>query len=292
MRTYFDCIPCFIRQVLDAVRMTSDDQQVQLQVLRQALRLASSVDLTQSPPAMAQQMHRYIRELTANQDPYVELKDKFNKIALQMYPDLRIRIEQSPDPLEMAVRLAIAGNIIDFGVTSNIEESQVQKTVAESLEAPLDLDNLAVFKKAVAKAESILYLGDNAGEIVFDRLLVEQLPYQKIAFVVKKSPVINDATMEDALITGMTDVVEVIDNGSDAPGTILESCSEQFRDRFDRTELIIAKGQGNYETLSDVDKDIFFLLRAKCSVAARHIGCEIGDMVLLRNTTKPVENKA
>ena len=208
-----------------------------------------------------------------------------------MYPDLRTRIEQSTYPLEMAVRLAIAGNIIDFGVTSNIEESQLQRTVAESLEAPLDLDTLADFRKAVTQAKTILYLGDNAGEIVFDRLLVEQLPYQKIAFVVKKSPVINDATMEDAFITGMTDVVEVIDNGSNAPGTILECCSEQFRNRFDRTELIIAKGQGNYETLSDVDKDIFFLLRAKCSVAAGNIGCQIGDMVLLRNTTKPVEKK-
>ncbi len=291
MRTYLDCIPCFIRQVLDAVRMTSDDQQVQLQVLRQALRLASEVDLTQSPPAMAQQIHRYIRELTTNPDPYVKLKDKFNKIALQMYPDLRTRIEQSADPLETAVRLAIAGNIIDFGVSSNIEESQVQKTVAESLEAPLDLNALADFRKAVTEAKSILYLGDNAGEIVFDRLLVEQLPHQKITFVVKNGPVINDATMEDALITGMTDVVEVIDNGSDAPGTILESCSEQFRDRFDKTELIIAKGQGNYETLSDVDKDIFFLLRAKCSVAAGHIGCEIGDMVLSKNTTKTASKK-
>ncbi|MBN2019575.1 MAG: DUF89 family protein [Sedimentisphaerales bacterium] len=286
MRTYFECIPCFIRQVLDAVRMTSDDQQVQLQVLRKALRLASEADLTQSPPAMAQQIHRYIRELTADPDPYIEVKDKFNKIALQMYPDLRTRIEKSIDPLETAVRLAIAGNINDFGVTSNIEESHVPKTVAESLEAPLDLNALDDFRKAVTKAKNILYLGDNAGEIVFDRLLVEQLPYQKIAFVVKNGPVINDATIDDALITGMTDVVEVIDNGSDAPGTILDSCSEQFRDRFDNTELIIAKGQGNYETLSDVDKDVFFLLRAKCPVAARHIGCEIGDMVLSRNTIK------
>lgn len=291
MRTYFDCIPCFIRQVLDAVRMTCDDQEVQLRILRQALQLASKADLTQSPPAMAQQIHRSIRELTANPDPYIKIKDKFNKIALQMYPDLRTRIELSAYPLETAVRLAIAGNIIDFGVTSNIEESQVQKTIAESLEAPLDLNALADFRKAVTEAKNILYLGDNTGEIVFDRLLVEQLPHQKIAFVVKKSPVINDATMEDAFITGMTDVVEVIDNGSDAPGTILNTCSEQFRNRFNKTELIIAKGQGNYETLSDIDKDIFFLLRAKCSVAARHIGCEIGDMVLLRSAIKTGANK-
>jgi uncharacterized protein with ATP-grasp and redox domains len=288
MKTYFECIPCFIRQVLDAARITSDDKQVQLRVLRQALKLASEVDLMQSPPAMAQQIHRYIREFTGNPDPYAEIKDRFNKIALQMYPDLRNRIEQSPDPLETAVRLAIAGNIIDFGVSSNIEESQVRQTIAESLEAPLDLDELADFKKAVKETKSILYLGDNAGEIVFDRLLVEQLPCNKIAFVVKKGPVINDATMADAIMAGITDIVEVIDNGSDAPGMILEDCSEQFRNRFDKTELIIAKGQGNYETLSEIDKDIFFLLRAKCPVAAGHLGCEIGDMVLSKNVVKTV----
>ena len=280
MKTYFECIPCFIRQVLDAARITSDDKQVQLRVLRQALKLASEADLMQSPPAMAQQIHRFIREFTGNPDPYAEIKDRFNKIALQMYPGLRTRVEQSADPLETAVRLAIAGNIIDFGVSSNIEESQVRQTVAESLEAPLELDELADFKKAVEEAKSILYLGDNAGEIVFDRLLLEQLPCNKIAFVVKRSPVINDATRADAITTGITDIVEVIDNGSDAPGMILEDCSEQFRDRFDKTELIIAKGQGNYETLSEVNKDIFFLLRAKCLVAAGHLDCEIGEMIL------------
>jgi uncharacterized protein with ATP-grasp and redox domains len=280
MKTYFECIPCFIRQVLDAARITSNDTQVQLRVLRQALKLASEVDLMQSPPAMAQQIHRYIREFTGNPDPYAELKDRFNKIALQMYPDLRTRVEQSADPLETAVRLAIAGNIIDFGVSSNIEESQVRQTIAESLEAPLDLDELADFKKAVKEAESILYLGDNAGEIVFDRLLLEQLPCNKIAFVVKKGPVINDATRADAITAGITDIVEVIDNGSDAPGMILEDCSEQFRNRFEKTELIIAKGQGNYETLSEVNKNIFFLLRAKCPVAAGHLDCEVGEMIL------------
>lgn len=292
MKTYFDCIPCFIRQVLDAARITSDDKQVQLRVLRQALRLASEADLMQSPPAMAQQIHRYIRELTGNPDPYVGIKDRFNKAAMQMYPDLRVLIERSPEPFETAVRLAIAGNIIDFGVSCDVEESHVQTAVTESLEGPLDLDALAQFKEAVRQAKEILYLGDNAGEIVFDRLLVEWLPSSKVTFVVKGGPVLNDATMEDAVITGMTDVVEVIDNGSDAPGTILDSCSQEFRGRFDRAELIIAKGQGNYETLNDIGKDMFFMLRAKCSVVAEHLDCRIGDMVLARNRAGTISKKS
>jgi hypothetical protein len=197
-----------------------------------------------------------------------------------MYPELKQRIETSTDPLETANRLAIAGNVIDFGVNSTIESSQVERTIAESLTDPFDRESLEMFKHAVSQAEEILYLGDNAGEIVFDRLLIEQLPREKITFVVKGGPILNDAVIEDAQIVGLMDMVDVIDNGSDAPGTILESCSETFRRRFDRSDLIIAKGQGNYETLSDVDKNIFFLVRPKCSVLAQHLGREIGSLVL------------
>jgi len=280
MRTYFDCIPCFVRQVLDSVRMTTDDEQIQEKVLREALYLGSKMDLSQSPPAMAQKIHRFIREITGVKDPYLEVKNRFNKLALQMYPELKQQVETSADPLETAVRLAIAGNIIDFGVNSVVEQSQVEKTIAESLTEPLDMEAMEEFRDATSQAEDILYLGDNTGEIVFDRLLIEQLPYEKITFAVKGGPILNDATIEDAQIVGLTDIVNVIDNGSDAPGTILESCSAAFRRRFDKSDLIIAKGQGNFETLCDVDKNLFFMLRPKCVVLARHLGCEIGSLVL------------
>ena len=280
MRTYFDCVPCFVRQVLDSVRMTTDDEQIQEKVLREALYLGSKMDLSQSPPAMAQKIHRFIREITGVKDPYLEVKNRFNKLALQMYPELKQQVETSADPLETAVRLAIAGNIIDFGVNSVVEQSQVEKAIAESLTEPLDMEAMEEFREATSQAEDILYLGDNTGEIVFDRLLIEQLPYEKITFAVKGGPILNDATMEDAQVVGLTDIVNVIDNGSDAPGTILESCSEAFRRRFDKSDLIIAKGQGNFETLCDVDKNLFFMLRPKCVVLARHLGCEIGSLVL------------
>lgn len=280
MRTYFDCVPCFIRQVLDSVRMTTDDEQIQEKVLREALSLSSKMDLSQSPPAMAQKIHRFIREITGVEDPYLEVKNRFNQLALQMYPELKQRVETSADPLETAVRLAIAGNIIDFGVDSAVEQSQVERTISQSLTEPLNMDVLEHFRNATSQAKDILYLGDNAGEIVFDGLLIEQLPYENITFVVRVAPILNDATMEDAQIVGLTDIVNVIDNGSDAPGTILENCSEAFRYRFDKSDLIIAKGQGNYETLCEVDKNLFFMLRPKCVVLARHLGCEIGSLVL------------
>jgi len=280
MKTYFDCIPCFVRQVLDSVRMITDDEQLHEKVMREALKMASGMDLSQSPPAMAQKIHRFIREMTGVDDPYLEVKNRFNTMALRLYPDLKEQIETSIDPIETAIRLAIAGNIIDFGVNSTVEPSQVEQTIAESLTDPLDTESLELFKDAITQAKDILYLGDNAGEIVFDRLLIERLPFEKITFVVKGGPILNDAVMKDAQNVGLTDVVDVIDNGSDAPGTILNGCSEKFRRRFDDADLIIAKGQGNYETLSDVDKNIFFLVRPKCNVLARHLGCEIGSLVL------------
>ena len=283
MRSYLDCIPCFVRQALDSVRLITDNEQIHEQVMRETLRLACKMDLHQSPPAMAQKIHRIIRKLTGNQDPYRQLKKRFNRLALKMYPELKQRVETSADPFETSVRLAIAGNIIDLGVKSGLPESEVEKNIAESLTDPLDMKALEEFRNATAHAKDILYLGDNAGEIVFDRLLVEQLPCKNVTFVVKASPIINDATMEDAKMAGLTDMVSVIDNGSDAPGTILESCSQDFRRRFNEADLVISKGQGNYETLSGVDKNVFFILRAKCLVIARHLGCEIGSLVLAKN---------
>jgi uncharacterized protein with ATP-grasp and redox domains len=135
-------------------------------------------------------------------------------------------------------------------------------------------------RDAVGGAKEILYLGDNSGEIVFDRLLIEQLPGEKVTFVVKAGPILNDALVEDTEEVGLADMVEVIDNGDDAPGTILERCSEDFRRRFAGADVVIAKGQGNYETLSDVDRDVFFMLQAKCEVIARHFGCEKGTPIL------------
>jgi uncharacterized protein with ATP-grasp and redox domains len=283
MRTYFDCVPCFVRQVLDSVRMITDDEQLHEKILREALKMASEMDLGQSPPAMAQKIHRFIREITGIGDPYLDVKNHFNKLALQLYPKLKQRIEASIDPIETAVRLAIAGNIIDFGVNSTIEPGQVERSIAESLTDPFNMESLEVFKDVISQSEDILYLGDNAGEIVFDRLLIEQLPCEKITFVVKGEPILNDAVIEDAQTVGLTNIIDVIDNGSNAPGTILDDCSETFRNRFDRSDLIIAKGQGNYETLSDIDKNIFFLVRPKCNVLARHLGCEIGSLILSRS---------
>ena len=290
MKTYFECIPCLIRQTFEAARLTTDDKAIHEQVIRKILRAASEMNLRESPPFMAQRIHRLIRQMTGDNDPYRDIKDRFNHFALELYPELKERVERSRTPLDTAIRLAIAGNIIDSGVNLHINETLVHNSIEHALTSPLAGDP-EQFRKAVSKANDILYLADNAGEIVFDRLLIEQMPLEKITLVVKGSPVINDACLADARTTGIADLVEVIDNGSDAPGTILGECSEEFKRRFENAGLIIAKGQGNYETLSDVKKDIFFVLKAKCPVIAHHIGCEKGSLVFLRNSGKDYGGK-
>jgi len=287
MKTYFDCIPCFVRQTLDSVRLVTPDEAVHERVLREVLRTAAEMDLHQTAPEMAQWIHRRIREHTGQDDPYREIKDWSNRMALKLYPTLRDWVAEASLPMETAVRLAIAGNIIDFGVNSRLSEAQVRESVTHALSASLDAD-VEEFSRAVSDAGRILYLADNAGEIVFDRVLIEQISPEKVTVGVKGFPAINDATMRDAEDTGMTELVEVIDNGSDAPGTILGDCSNTFLERFQNADLVIAKGQGNYETLSEADKDIYFLLKAKCPVIAADIGCQVGSLVMRRSTFSTV----
>ena len=285
MNIFLDCIPCFVRQALDAARLATDDKQIHEQVLRKVLALAKDLDMNQSPPVMGQKIHRLIRELVGTEDPYRDVKRRFNNAALRLYPKMRTHIIESKNKLETAIRLAIAGNIIDFGVNSELQESELEKTISECLVVEFYDMQLSPFKQASNDAQEILYIADNAGEIIFDRLLIEQLPVEKVTIAVKGSPVINDATREDATLAGLHRIVEVIDNGSDGPGTILETCSQVFVDRFEKADLVIAKGQGNYETLSDIDKNIFFVLKAKCHVIARDLGCEVGEMILRKSKT-------
>jgi uncharacterized protein with ATP-grasp and redox domains len=283
MRVYLDCFACFLRQALEAVRFVTKDEQMHERVVRQVLKLVNNIDAGRTPPAIGQQIHRMIRQMTGNADPYRQRKHDSNGLALRLYPQLKQRIRNSSHPLRVAARLAIAGNVMDFGVYHSLDDTDVTQAVDRAWGDGLERACLEEFAQAVSAAREILYLGDNAGEIVFDRLLIEELPPGKVTFAVRGSPILNDATREDAETAGLTSLVPVMENGSDAPGTILEDCSARFRERFDQSDLVIAKGQGNYECLSGIDKDMFFLLTAKCPVIARDLGCEVGQMVLRRS---------
>jgi len=284
MRTFLECVPCFVRQAFEAASMATGEERVREQIMRSVLRKASELSFSEPPSQMAFRIHRIVQALSGNADPYRALKERFNRVALDAYAELSTWVREAARPLETAVRLAIAGNIIDFGVRGALEESDLWRTVREVLRQPFAIDHMARLEERLRSAGGILYLADNAGEIVFDRLLVEQLPAERVTFVVKAQPIINDATMDDAKAVGLTELVEVIDNGADAPGTVPERCSEPFRRRFEQADVVISKGQANYETLSDAPKEgLFFLLKVKCPVIARDIGCKVGDIVVKEN---------
>lgn len=280
MKTIFDCIPCFLNQTISTVRRITGDETVHEKVLRKVLQLISEINFSVSPPVMAQQIHRTIREITGNADPFAQEKTEHNRFAMSLIPEIRERHDNDHDLFVKMLRLSIAGNIIDFGVTAEIRRSDVLQCIDHSIKIGMNMKAVNALRNAIKGANTILYLGDNAGEIVFDHLFIEQMPCEKVTYVVRGAPIINDITREDAQEVNMFDLVDVIDNGSDAPGTVLEDCSQEFREKFESADLIIAKGQGNYESLSDINKKIFFLLQVKCPVIARDIGCEIGSFVV------------
>ena len=283
MNTSLDCIPCLLRQTLEAARMVSKDPAVHEQMMREVLCWASEMDLRQSPPAVAQRIQRRLRQITGVEDPYRAAKTRKNHIALELLPALRAEIQSSASPLETAVHIAIAGNMIDMGALSDISESDVNRALQQATSAPF-YGEMELFSQAISEAHSILYLADNAGEIAFDRLLIEQISPERITLVVRGAPVINDATRIDAQAVGLDKIVEVLDNGSDAPGTLLEDCSPEFRHRFANADLIIAKGQGNFESLNHQPGNIFFLFKVKCPMVANHVMQPVGMQVLVHTS--------
>jgi uncharacterized protein with ATP-grasp and redox domains len=278
MKVHLDCFPCFLKQSLIALRLGTNDRVLQEQIIKELLYDIKSCDTSKPPAYTTTFLHRKIRKMLGN-DPFKRIKSEYNQIALKLYPSLKDIINKSNDPLWTATRLAIAGNVIDFGIFTSVD---IEGTIEKALGNELAVDNYNSYKKSINNVEEILYLLDNAGEILFDRLLIETLvDYKKgVVAVVKGSPVINDATMEDADEIGLTKICNVIDNGSDAVGTILDWTSKEFRDVFQKSQLIISKGQGNFETLVGTKKKIYFLFQSKCDVVSREQGLQAGSMLL------------
>jgi hypothetical protein len=229
----------------------------------------------------SRELHGILRSYTLNPDPYKRVKKENNDQALRMFLELENIIRQSKDSFDTALRLAIAGNIIDFAANDNFD---LQATIDKALNSEFAIDHSKQLKEAIENAKTVLYLGDNAGEIVFDKLFIETISHPDLIFVVRGAPVINDATMEDAEYIGMKDIVNVISSGYDAVSTIPEKSSKHFQKYFRETDVIISKGQGNLEGLFPLnDKRIFFLLMVKCDVMAEFLKVKKGSLVVYNN---------
>jgi uncharacterized protein with ATP-grasp and redox domains len=275
MKTYLDCLPCLMDQALRAARVATDNEEIQRQVFNAVASLIPELSLGLKPPEIAQRGYRLISRITGNNDPFCQVKIDANHTALSLWPKLKQLIEQSADRLFTACRLSILANSIDFapnfyhgGIESIIDE-------ATTCSLPLMVNDYDQFWSCLNDSRTLLYLGDNAGEIVFDRLLIEEIHRIKeleTFFVVREKPIINDVTMDD--------VANVISNGSDAPATILSQCTAELQQLFWSADIIIAKGQGNYESLEGESGNTFFMLRAKCPLVAELLGVSVGDCVL------------
>lgn len=282
MKLHIECFSCMLRQTtmtLDRVDMPDD---IKMDCMFKVLDEIKAADPDKTPAHITTYIYRKIIEY-AKVDPYRKIKHQYNEIALKMIPELTTLIKRSSDPLWTACRIAIAGNIIDFGI---FKEFDIEAVIKRALKPNIALDEYVRFKQHLAKVDNILYLLDNAGEAVFDMLLIKLLidMGHVVTAVVKGSPIINDVTIEDAIEIGLTDICKVIDNGSDAVGTILMWCSPTFVDIYNNAELIISKGQGNFESLYNEERNIFYLFQAKCDVISRWLNLEKGSMFFGSNT--------
>ncbi len=277
MRTYLDCIPCFMNQVIRTGRLLGLAEPSIKQILSQLGKDIEHIPMDDPPPKIAIKVYDLINKYAGLKDPFHQIKKQGTQKALALYPVLRQQIDKASDPLGHALRLSVIGNVIDFGVSSDYDlEAELESLVHQ----PLAIWHEDRFKEAVKSAQWVLYLADNTGETVFDRLLIETMNIP-ITYVVREGPIINDATYEDAVDAGLDKICRIISSGCRAPGTILELCSPGFRMLFDTAPLIISKGQGNFETLSHEKAPIFFLLKAKCQVVADHLSIRVGDLLLV-----------
>jgi uncharacterized protein with ATP-grasp and redox domains len=282
VKTYLECVPCIIKQAINTLRISGSSDETGRKVIAEVLRRVKNIDYGLSPAANSDIAYIVFSEVTGIKDPYYDLKRKYNRLALDIYPELEKLVSTSKDRLYMAVKAAIAGNIIDFGI--DIKKAinvDLKKIIRELPRMRLAVDDYDSFKELLKHSINILYITDNAGEIVFDKIFIKELVRlgKKVVLTVKSGPIINDAIIEDAAEAKLDCLARVIETGNNNIGINLDNSSNIFLEEFKKADIIIAKGQGNFETLDEVNADIFFLLRAKCESIARELGVGYMDIV-------------
>jgi uncharacterized protein with ATP-grasp and redox domains len=276
-----ECYQCHLKTVAQLIEKFNPDIEIADSLLKESKQLLTQGQ-DQSNPLLATQIHRLAKEKINVYSLYRDQKVHANKLLLAQYDYWKAFVNNSDNPLFTATKLAVAGNIIDYG--AHTEPADITQKIKELVNHPFVIDETSVLFKHLSKAKSILYLGDNAGEIVFDKLLIETMNHPLVTFVVRGKPVINDVTFEDVGQTALDQCCYVISNGYDAPSTLLAYCSDEFKQAFNQADLIISKGQGNFEGLmNEKEKDIFFLLMAKCRPIADMLGVDVGSLLVKKN---------
>jgi damage-control phosphatase, subfamily I len=290
MKLILDCYPCMLRQVLSTAKLSGLNEQQTKTVIDRTMQMLLEVSAESSPQHIIVRIIDYIKNkfhVGSNAfDPYGELKQRSNKIVMEHFERLEATIQNAANPLETALKIAAAGNIIDFGAKDH-GSIDIEKEIRNIPSLQFSRYDYQPFLNRLSRAERILYIGDNAGEIVFDRLFIRRIkrefPSVKIAFATRSEPVINDVTVEDARTVGLDREAEIVSSGCRYPGLMLAEASESFKGLWKKADVIIAKGQGNFEGLSNEDDGrLFFILRIKCDRVAGEIGASVGDLVLFQ----------
>ncbi|MFW6019404.1 MAG: damage-control phosphatase ARMT1 family protein [Bacteroidales bacterium] len=287
MKPDLECIPCFLQQALRISTVLNLTQAAKKQIMAESLNLVSSSDLNKTTPYYTREIWNIIKKHTNNHDPYKPIKQYYNHLMQERIIVIEEIIKEAPDPFRAGLKIAIAANVIDFGSKHNIDEIAIVREIDYKHSKPLSIDHHKELKHQLQNSATLLYLGDNCGEIVFDKLFIQQIkklyPDLSVTFVVRGAPIINDVTIEDAEQVNMHEVANVIDNGHDAPGTEIQHTSRAFREAFYSADVIISKGQGNFESLSHIDRgNIFFLFRVKCDAVSRQTNASNGSHICLQ----------
>ncbi|WP_297089202.1 ARMT1-like domain-containing protein [uncultured Draconibacterium sp.] len=278
----YECLICQVKALQKRMDKYEIAEEKRNGIVSKMIKEIAEINLDNSySPEITRNILKKLEAESAITDPYANEKAASNRALLHRYPEFKSRIENSDDKFDTALRYAIAGNIIDFGPTHHFD---VDETIERVFQTPFAIDDSAALKAEVAKAKSVLYLGDNCGEIVMDKLFLETLNHPNVTFVVRDQPVLNDATLKEAREIGLHTVATLISNGDDTPSTVLHRVSKNFLEHYHSADLIISKGMGNFEGLMDEsDPRLFYLLMIKCPVIGQKVGAEKGDFVVKRS---------
>ncbi len=281
------CLTCFHRSYKRLFNKYDVSELKQKEFMNQFESVVKNSD-DLSSPEIQRELNAGFCSIIGVKDPFFEEKKKSNEQAMEIFNRWKPIVFSEPDSFKTTLRLAIAGNIMDYGASDYFD---IDSVIIKVLHANFAIDNSCLLKEKIDSAKNILYLGDNAGEIVFDRLFIETNMSDKVTYVVKGGPVLNDVTIDDAREVGMYNTAKVITNGYNAPSTILDKSSKKFLDYYKSADLIISKGQGNLEGLiNENDERIFFLLMVKCDVIAELLGVNKESFVVV-NGGRKIENK-
>ena len=285
MKISKDCYLCIFNQIYNLTNRLNLDEKNSSIVLREGARRLSKYDLNYEPPIIASDVYDAISRIVNKKDLFEEAKKESIKEALKFKSILKNRLSKSKDKLLDACKVAVAGNVIDLGVN---QEYNLEKEIKKIFEMNFYKNDYDKFKIRVLKAKEICYLADNAGENVFDELLIQTIkeynPDVKIYYVVRGKPIINDVTIKDLKGLEIFNLADVIDSGVDTPGFCLNRANEKSKDIFYNSDLVISKGMGNFECLfGECNREVFYLFKVKCDVVARASGSKKGEYMLFKS---------